>query len=378
MTGLPNPSEPVVVAVSGGLDSVVLLHMLHSAGIRGVVAHVNYGFRGEESDADEALVRRLAQDLGWPVRVSHPNIESGNRQDESRKHRYDFFEEVRIEIGASCIVLAHHQDDQVETIVLKLLRGARLDACHGMLPQRGRIVRPLLSTPQSELIEYARIHELEWREDASNADRKYLRNHVRHDILPHLDKSKLLALGEASLAYARDLDRLLSRHTEGVMVKDSLFLCGDSEVAKAAVCRFARGRGVNVSDEEATALTGSRRWQTGKKIGPFIREREGWSLPSVGKAPELTRHAASGGVALDADRLGIHPLIRTWQAGDRLDGKKISDLMTNAKWPAHLRLAAFVILSHDGNIAAVKSDSQILVSKSFCAIPSTKNKVFLI
>ncbi|MEN9839249.1 MAG: hypothetical protein RL177_728 [Bacteroidota bacterium] len=169
-TDLPNRSEPVVVAVSGGLDSVVLWHMLHEAGHHGVVAHVNYGFRGVDSDADEALVRRLAHQWGWECRVAHPDLPAGNRQDEARKQRYAFFEQLRADIGASAILLAHHEDDQVETIVLKLLRGARLDACHGMKIRRGYLVRPLLHVPKSALITYAKNHELTWRDDASNLE----------------------------------------------------------------------------------------------------------------------------------------------------------------------------------------------------------------
>lgn len=368
-TDLPNRSEPVVVAVSGGLDSVVLWHMLHEAGYHGVVAHVNYGLRGADSDADEALVRRLAHQWGWECRVAHPALPAGNRQDEARKRRYAFFEDVRVETGASAIVLAHHEDDQVETIVLKLLRGARLDACHGMKPKRGFLVRPLLHVPRAELIAYAKTHELPWRDDASNLDRTYLRNQIRLDILPNMDRALLLRLGAISETLAADLDRILAGHTDGALVKDSLFLGVESDVAKVAVCRFARGRGVRLSDEEATALAGTTRWQTGKKVGPFLRERDGWVLATA-SAPE-----SRGTLWLNAAVLGDSHVVRAWQAGDRIDGKKISDIMTDAKWPSSFRKHAEVVVAGDGRIAAVRSGDRSHIGREFRPLPESSDLI---
>jgi tRNA(Ile)-lysidine synthetase-like protein len=365
-TDLPSRSEPLVVAVSGGLDSVVLLHLLHEAGYHGVVAHVNYGFRGAESDADEALVRRLTDQWGWDLRVSHPLVPAGNRQDVARKLRYAFFEDVRAEIGSNAIVLAHHEDDQVETIVLKVLRGARLDACHGMRAKRGFLIRPLLHIPKTALIDYAKRNNLIWREDASNADLSYLRNQIRLDVLPNMDRAMLLRLGNLSAQLADDLDRILVRHTDGALVLDSLFLSVDADVAKAAVCRFARGRGVRLSDEEATALAGATRWQTGKKIGPFLREREGWILP--GAVDVVTEK-----IWLDAAVIGESHVVRAWQAGDRIDGKKISDLMTDAKWPSSLRAHARVLVASDGRIAAVAAGDRSHIGREFRPHPESSD-----
>lgn len=365
-TDLPNRSEPVVVAVSGGLDSVVLLHLLHEAGHHGVVAHVNYGFRGAESDADEAHVRRLAQEWGWDLRVAHPSVPAGNRQDVARRLRYAFFEQVRAEVGASAIVLAHHEDDQVETIVLKLIRGARLDVCHGMKPKRGFLVRPLLHVAKSELMAYAKANHLTWREDASNANRDYFRNRIRLDVLPKIDRAMLLKLGAMSEALAEDLDRILARHTDGALVRDSLFLGVDADVAKVAACRFARGRGVRLSDEEATALAGTTRWQTGKKIGPFLRERDGWVLP-------VAADVAHGTLWLAAAVLGEAHVVRAWQAGDRIDGKKISDIMTDAKWPSALRAHAQVVVAGDGRIAAVRSGDRSHIGRDFRPHPDSSD-----
>jgi tRNA(Ile)-lysidine synthase len=367
-TDLPNRSEPLVVAVSGGLDSVVLLHLLHEAGHHGVVAHVNYGFRGDESDADEALVRRLAHEWGWELRVAHPQLPAGNRQDAARTARYAFFEEVRAENGSNAIVLGHHEDDQVETIVMKVLRGARMDACHGMKPKRGFLLRPLLRVPKSDLIAYAESHGLTWREDVSNADRDYLRNRIRLDVLPAMDRARILKLGAVSEQLAEDLDRILARHTDGALVKDSLFLGVDGDVAKAAVCRFARGHGERLSDEEATALAGITRWQTGKKVGPFLRERDGWILPkSVDMAP--------GTVWLDAASLGGTHEVRAWQAGDRIDRRKISDLMTDAKWPSSFRAHARVMVAGDGRIAAVKAGDRSHIGREFRPHPESSDLI---
>ncbi len=351
----------VVVAVSGGLDSVVMLHVLHAAGFMGVVAHVNYGFRGAESDGDEAFVRRLGETLGWPVRVAHPEIPAGNRQDVARTLRYGFFEQVRQDVNGSDIVLAQHEDDQVETILLKVLRGARADACHGMRLRNGHVVRPWLDVPRAALEAYAARHGLTWRDDSSNQDSRYVRNHIRHNLLPYMDRGKILAMGRESERLGNDLDVILSAHTSDKQIHLSLLAIPDREVAKLAVFRFVRKWNVRLSDAECESLFNHDAFQTGQKIGPFFRERDGWRLVSEPKSGVVSREWFDGALKLSA-KIGDDLHVRQWKAGDRLDGKKLSDIMTNAKWPASERAVAHVLVMGDGRIAAVVSGSNGLVS----------------
>ncbi len=354
----------VVVAVSGGLDSVVMLHVLHAAEFMGVVAHVNYGFRGAESDGDEAFVRRLGETLGWPVRVAHPEIPAGNRQDVARTLRFGFFEQVRKDVNGSDIVLAQHEDDQVETILLKVLRGARADACHGMRGINGYVVRPWLDVPRATLESYAALHGLTWREDTSNQDTSYARNHIRHNLLPFMDRNKMLDMGRESERLGEDLDVILTAHTKNRMLLLPLLSLSDRDVAKLAVFRFARKWNVRLSDAECDSVFKHDSFQTGQKIGPFFRERDGWRLASEPKSAVVSRESFVGALTLSA-KVGTDVQIRLWKAGDRLDGKKLSDIMTNAKWPASERAVAHVLVIGDGRIVAVVSESNGIVSNEF-------------
>jgi hypothetical protein len=126
---------------------------------------------------------------------------------------------------------------------------------------------------------------------------------------------------------------------------------------------------VRLSDEEATALAGTTRWQTGKKVGPFLRERDGWVLASA-SAPE-----SRGTLWLNAAVLGESHVVRAWQAGDRIDGKKISDIMTDAKWPSSHRKHADVVVASDGRIAAVRSGDRSHIGREFRPHPESSDLI---
>jgi len=192
----------VAVAVSGGVDSVCLLHALWSVRNRHrlslSVAHVNHGLRGEESESDAAFVCELAAGLEVPAAVRRIDPEALRArqtgrarltlQEAARKLRYEALREMAEELGAERIATAHHRNDQVETVFLRLLRGTGPDGLGG-IPERshgGRVVRPLLRAGREDVVAYACENRLEWREDASNANLRYRRNALRATWLPKL------------------------------------------------------------------------------------------------------------------------------------------------------------------------------------------------
>ncbi|NBC18443.1 MAG: tRNA lysidine(34) synthetase TilS [Bacteroidetes bacterium] len=191
--------QPVLVAVSGGLDSTVLLHILVRLGYAAQAAHVNYGLRGAESDADEAFVRAWCDELGVPIHVHQVEpqgltITDTSVQAAARQVRYAFFAEVARAEQVPTVAVAHHRDDQVETMLLHLTRGAGPEGLAGMAPQRAMqadptitVVRPLLGVWREDIAAYAADAELSWREDASNEGLDYQRNVIRHRILPMLE-----------------------------------------------------------------------------------------------------------------------------------------------------------------------------------------------
>ncbi len=190
--------DRVVAAVSGGMDSMVLLHLLSR--LREVwdlqlwAAHLHHGIRGEEADRDAACVREWAGRLqvGAIVeRVDVPRLlRTGGRghsmQEVAREIRYRFLEAVADRVGASRIALGHHRDDQAETVLLNLLRGAGPRGLGGIPPVRERIIRPLIEVERAEIEGYAKAHDIPSVVDSSNTTDHYLRNRVRHHLLPLL------------------------------------------------------------------------------------------------------------------------------------------------------------------------------------------------
>ena len=158
-----------------------------------VLAHCNFHLRGEESDGDEQFVRAYAERNGLTLYVKQFDTESYAKASgisiemAARELRYAWFEELRQQLGYDHIAVAHHADDQLETFFINLLRGAGIKGLKGMLPVNGYIVRPLLNVSRAEIHQYALDHHLEWREDHTNAETLYLRNKIRHELLPVID-----------------------------------------------------------------------------------------------------------------------------------------------------------------------------------------------
>ncbi len=175
-----------VVAVSGGVDSVVLLHMLHDEpGSELVVAHFDHGMRPDSAE-DLRFVESLAQTYELPFAYQEGRLGAGASEATARQARYDFLEKVRHQHDAQALVTAHHQDDVLETAIINLLRGTGRKGLSALGSKPG-LRRPLLNIPKNDLIAHAEQHSLEWREDSTNADEAYLRNYIRHRLLPRFD-----------------------------------------------------------------------------------------------------------------------------------------------------------------------------------------------
>jgi tRNA(Ile)-lysidine synthase len=179
------------VACSGGVDSMVLLSILHQLGKTIHVLHVNYQLRGEASDLDQQLIEDYCNQHSIPysinsVQLSKELENGGNLQDLARNVRYSFFKEKALEIHSK-IVLAHHADDQLELFLLNIARKSGVMGLSCMLPEYGRIIRPLLPFSKQEILEFAKKEGIVWREDASNQSNKYRRNSIRNVFLPEIE-----------------------------------------------------------------------------------------------------------------------------------------------------------------------------------------------
>jgi tRNA(Ile)-lysidine synthase len=181
-----------LLAISGGVDSMVLLELFRQTSTRFQVAHCNFQLRGEDSDGDEELVRNYCGKYTIPFHTLRFDVEAyrktGNYSLEMacRNLRYQWFEEIQIQNHLDFLVTAHHLDDNIETFLINLSRGTGLKGLVGMRIDNGKIIRPLLKFTKVDLIDYAEMNDLDWREDYTNASDDFTRNKIRHHITPVL------------------------------------------------------------------------------------------------------------------------------------------------------------------------------------------------
>lgn len=194
----------VVVGVSGGADSVFLLRTLIRLGCDVVAVHCNFHLRGEESDRDERFVRNLCDSLAVELVVAefdtneyatshHMSIELA-----ARELRYDFFQQMMEKMNAECIAVAHHRDDNVETLIWNMVRGTGIRGLRGMLPKNGNVVRPLLCVGRNEIVEALRMMGQDFIVDSTNLQNDVTRNKIRLDVLPMLRELNAGADGNIS------------------------------------------------------------------------------------------------------------------------------------------------------------------------------------
>jgi tRNA(Ile)-lysidine synthase len=408
---LPGAGAKILVAVSGGLDSMVLLHALKALeGERRwklAVAHFNHRLRGRASDADEAFVRKTAGEMKLPFFSESADVEQIARDEKisiemaARQLRHAFLARTARGHGANIIALAHHADDQVELFFLRLLRGAGGSGLGGMqwrsaspVDERILLVRPLLDVPRSVLAVFAKENGIRYREDATNLSADFLRNRIRHELLPLLrrhyqpglnktvlrfmeiaaaESNLIAALARAwlnqqpfrrdggkeiaaqSLSYVQtdfeELPEAIQRQVLKLQIIE-LGVTPDFELVESI--RQSAGRPVAVSAgvsvfRDTTGCARRREQQTVtfddrqvtvrlnksgriKFDGAELKWRFGKSRKHFGEAK-----SAEGLEFFDADKTGEEIVLRHWRAGDRFrpiglaSGVKLQDLFTNAK-----------------------------------------------
>jgi len=226
----------ILAAVSGGMDSVVMAHLLKSAGVNFGIAHCNFQLRGQESLRDQQFCNNLAKQLGVPFHsiafdtLAYAAGEKISTQMAARQLRYQWFEHVRQQSGYDAIALAHHQNDAIETILLNLTRGTGIAGMHGILPKNGLLVRPLLFLTREDIQNIIDQNGLPHVEDSSNSSIKYARNKIRHEVIPKLKElnPNLEQTFENNLVHFRDLELFLDKQI--AELKDKLFVPHGNEL----------------------------------------------------------------------------------------------------------------------------------------------------
>ena len=381
-SGLVRPGEPLLVMVSGGGDSVALLDIATRLDALVTALHVNYGLR-EGAEEDEVFVRELAGRMDVPLHVQHVTLPAeGNLQELARDARYSLAEQLAERDYAA----AHTASDQAETVLYRLAVSPGSRALHGMAPRRGRLVRPLLEVTRDEVRDYLRARGLEWREDPLNADRRFARARIRHDVLDAL--RELSAAVEQTIAEtagqlrdeAEVLDAAVADALEELGGGPALSLDalrGYSPALQRLVLRALAGRTLS-RDELSRLLAVGNRGTTALDLGDGLRAVAEYGTLRFTRAAdaeppapvELTvpgrarfgdweleaRLEGPGDVAVT--HLGPTVTVRSWRDGDRMrplglgGSKSLQDLFTDRKVPRALR-RTLPVVEADGEIVWV-------------------------
>lgn len=262
------PAGKYVVAVSGGVDSVVLLRLLveqlsvasnqrqaldSTNPLRLIVAHFDHGIRPDSAE-DRKLVQKLAADYGLPFVYGNGRLGASTSEAAARSARYTFLRQVQAASGAQAIVTAHHQDDVLETAILNMVRGTGRKGLTALSNTPG-LLRPLLAMTKQELRTYAMQQSLQWREDSTNSDDKYLRNYVRHSVVPKFtseQRNTLLQIITNLRTTNQEIDRigLNLLHVQPAIrqLDRSWFIQLPHSVAREVLAMWLRVRGINQFD----------------------------------------------------------------------------------------------------------------------------------
>jgi tRNA(Ile)-lysidine synthase len=398
---LLTPATPTLLAVSGGLDSVVLAELFHRANLPFGIAHAHFGLRGAESDADAVFVQTLAEQYRVPFftkrfdTTEYAETYGISTQMAARRQRYAWLEQLRTEQQFGTIATAHHRTDSLETALLNLTRGTGLAGLRGIPVRNGAVIRPLLFTDRPALEAFARAEGLTWREDSSNATDAYARNRIRHHVVPVLRQlnpsldGTFAATSERLAAAERLLRAEFDRLREGVLsTRDGVTvlalppLLAHAEAAFALIellrpfgFEYALARRIFdalpgqpgrrfESTTHTLTIDRAQLWLAPRQTNQEEEERHlelgTTEVPLPGATLRISCHARTGfevpadpAVAcLDASTLAFPLTLRRWRPGDWFEPlglgghrKKVSDFLIDRKVPRPLKDRVRVLVS---------------------------------
>lgn len=381
--------DKVLIALSGGADSVALLRVLVYLGYSCEVAHCNFHLRGEESDRDELFVRNLCDKLSVPCHVTHFQTAEYAAEHQisiemaARELRYSWFERLRQELKADVVAVAHHRDDSVETLLLNLIRGTGLNGLTGIRSKNNHIVRPFLGVSREDILFYLEGLKQEYVTDSTNLQDAYTRNKIRLNLIPLMEtinpsiKSGLFStashLFDASIIYNKVIEEGKGKvlTPEGISIEE----LQAEPSPRALLFEILFPLGFNSSQIDDIYLSLER--QPGRKFFSnswlLVRDRtyllltklhstdavdESESKPQIQEecfpyTPDFVIPRDKKTVCFDADKIHYPLTLRKWQAGDRfvpfgMNGKKnVSDYLTDAKFSLLHKEQMYVLCSNE-------------------------------
>lgn len=390
--------QRVLLAVSGGVDSMVLLHLFESSGFEYGVAHCNFHLRGEESDGDEDFVREQVEQHGIQSFFKDFETEEFARmrgisiEMAARELRYDYFEQIRQEHGFDLIATAHHQDDLIETFFLNLSRKTGIHGLTGIKEKTGHLIRPLLFADREEIEKYAKEHFIEFREDSSNSEVVFQRNFLRHNILPFFSemnpsfKKNILAsisnLKDAESVYDYfihgELNKLVLREKNEVRIDIQQLRTTPFPMLLLLEALTEYHFNSTVVEEIYRSLDAESGRQFYSSTHRLVKDRDYLFVSELSEGEEklyyieendmelfepldisIEKLSAEGFniikdprvACIDADEITFPLLIRKWQAGDYFQPlgmqgmKKVSDFFIDQKIPLHEKENTWLLCS---------------------------------
>ena len=405
--------DKVLVALSGGADSVALLRVLLSLGYTCECMHCNFHLRGEESDRDEAFVKALCEEYSVQLHVTHFDTETYAKEHHqsiemaARELRYAWFHQLKEEIKASVIAVAHHRDDSVETFLLNLMRGTGIDGLKGIPVRNGYVVRPLLQESREDILDYLKAIHQDYVTDSTNLQDQYVRNKIRLNILPMMKEinpsvmesiqDTAFRLSEVASVYHQDrdnrLEQILKKNSDNFMQVSIADVLNDI-APNALLHELLSPLGFN-SDQVKDIYRSLEHSQSGKRFlskeWELIRDREDLLLHRIKEEetlPELIVQEVDytpGFIiprdkciaCVDADKVEMPLTIRKWQVGDKFvpfgmtGKKKVSDYLTDRKMSLYQKENQYVVCSGDFIVWIVneRSDNRFrITSQTKCVL----------
>ena len=361
----------ILIALSGGADSVALLCILHAAGYPCEAAHCNFHLRGEESNRDEQFVRQLCKKYGIHLHTidfdttryaaeKHISIEMA-----ARELRYNWFEEIRNQCRADVVAIAHHQDDSVETILLNLIRGTGITGLLGIRPRNGVIVRPLLCINREEIMRYLQSIGQDYVTDSTNLEDEYTRNKIRLNLLPLMQtinpsvKNSLIETGNYLSDVATIYNRYIEEAKTRIATTEGIRICELVKEPAPEALLFEILHPLGFNSAQIKDIVHSLHGQSGKQFSSkawrVIKDREFLLLEKIQsedkeelpfqiikEEKEYTSDfqipRKKGTACFDADKLDGTISYRKWRTGDTFipfgmkGKKKVSDYLTDRKF----------------------------------------------
>ncbi len=393
------PEEKVLAGVSGGIDSVVLAHLLHEAGIPFAIAHCNFRLRGSDSDGDEVFVKNLAKQLGVEIFVRRFDTRKFAEkhgisiQMAARELRKEWFGSLMKNEGFDTIATAHHLNDSLETVLFNLAKGTGIAGLKGIPPRQGNYIRPLMFATRQMIEKYANSHGIAWREDRSNETVKYHRNLIRHEVIPVLKKinpalestfvhsmekiiaassvfnevvheKKAILLESTGRGYRINKNKLLESHEFQIILYEILKPFGFNYSQTFNLVSALRSQPGKVFESQEYLLTLDREYlfidpksenKNGQKsIEERTREVTAGRIKLTFEKlnrKDVKLNADSNTAFLDYDKLEFPLVLRPWKKGDffiplGMKGKKkVSDFMIDEKIPLNLKNQVMVLQS---------------------------------